>query len=144
LRAGLGKTFDEAIESLRKIEEHTQNRPTLGQFDLSCKRLLTAEWLSDRPAIAYAVSKIFREHSTPLLKVAEILRRIAAFENIFLRSNVDISGGSVSRGIARFKEIPERVQIMDKLVEELVTSEWYVWPPGVDSSPLNGSPAQER
>ena len=142
---GLGKAFDKAIETLREVEEHTRSTPTVGEFDLFSKRLLRAMWISDRPAIAYAVSSIFRKHSKPPLKVAEICRRMAAFENAFLRANVDRSGGSVNREMSRFKKNPNRVQIMDRLVEEVLTSEWYDWPPGVSCSgdPPNESPGQE-
>ena len=91
--------------------------------------MLSAEWISDRPAIAYAVDTILRKHSNPPLKVADIRKRIATFENKFLQANVDDSGASVARGISRFKEDPERVRIIDGLIEELLASEWYVWPP---------------
>jgi hypothetical protein len=137
---GLGNAFDKAVESLRELEEQARNRFTVGEFDSLSNKLLTTGWLFDRPAIAYAVSGILRKHSNPPLKVAEIHSRIARFENAFLHANVDSSGASVAREISRFKENPKRVQIMDRLVEELVTSEWYDWPPGVSCT---GDPPDE-
>jgi len=126
---GLGKAFDKAIDSLHELIVQARKEPTVGEADLFHKRMLSAEWISDRPAIAYAVDTIFREHSSPPLKVSEIRQRIAAFENKFLQANVDSGGASVAREISRFKENPERARIMDGLIEELVTSDWYVWPP---------------
>jgi len=126
---GLGDAFDKTIDSLRELVGRAGADPTVGETDLLYKRLLSAEWISDRPAIAYAADSIFRKHSNPPLKVADIQKRIAKFENLFLQANVDESGGSVAREISRFKEDSEHVRIMDGLIGELIVSDWYVWPP---------------
>ena len=125
---GLEIGFDNAIDSLRELVGRAGHEPTMGETDLLYKRFLGAVWISDRPAIAYAVDAVFRKHSSPRVKVADIRQRIATFENKFLQANVDDSGASVAREISRFKEDPERVRIMDGLIEELLTSDWYVWP----------------
>lgn len=124
---GLGIAFDRAIGSLQELTGEA-GAPTVAEMDLLSKRLLNSLWVSDRPAIAYASDTIFRRHSNPPLKVADILRRIAKFENLFLQANVDEPGGSVAREISRFKEDSEHVRIMDGLITELLASEWYIWP----------------
>src|SRR5208337_3208579 len=121
--------FGCAIDSLRELVGRAGDEPTMGETDLLYKRFLGAAWISDRPAIAYAVDTVFRKHSNPRMKVADIRRRVATFENKFLLANVDDSGSSVAREISRFKKDPERVRVMDELIEELLTSDWYVWPP---------------
>jgi hypothetical protein len=126
---GLGDAFDKTINSLHELVGRAGADPTVGETDLLYKRLLSAEWISDRPALAYAADSIFRKHSNPPLKVADIHKRIAKFENLFLQANVDESGGSVARAISRFKEDPEHIRIMDGLIEKLLTSDWYTWPP---------------
>jgi hypothetical protein len=127
IRRGLGMAFEQAIGSLQKLTGDA-GAPTVGEMDLLSKRLLDSLWVSDRPAIAYASDVIFRKHANPQLKVADILQRIAKFENLFLQANIDESGGSVAREISRFKEDSEHVRIMDGLIKELLASEWYVSP----------------
>jgi hypothetical protein len=129
LLGGLENAFTKAIDSLHGLARQAAEGLTVAEMDLLSKRLCRAEWISDRPTIAYAVDRIFRKHSDPRLKVADILRRIAKFENTFLRANVDDSGGSVAREISRFKEDPERVRIVNGLIDELLGSDWYTWPP---------------
>lgn len=137
LGRGLENTLEKAVDSLRELATKAGDNPTVGEMDLLSKRLLSVEWVSDRPAIAYAADSILRKHSKPPLKVADILRRIATFENKFLQANVDDSGASVAREISRFKEDPEHVRIMDGLIEELLASDWYVWPP--EAAPDRGA-----
>jgi hypothetical protein len=137
---GLGNAFDRAIHSLHELVARAGDEPTVGETDSLYKRVLNAEWISDRPAIAYGVDAIFRKHSSPPLKATDIQKRIAKFENIFLQANVDDSGASVAREITRFKKDRERVRIMDGLIAELLASDWYAWPP--ETTPDKGREAE--
>lgn len=131
---GLDAAFDMSIGSLEELANRAVSDPTVGETDLLYKSLLNTEWISDRPAIAYAVDIIMRKYAQPPLRVSDVRRRIATFENKFLRANVDSSGASVVREIFRFKENPGRVRTMDGLIEELLTGEWFVWPPEANSA----------
>lgn len=128
LGRGLGEAFDGAIASLEKLEQVARTI-TVGDSEKITKAILDVGWPFERPSAAYAFRRIFEKHSAPPMKVSEILSRIAFFENKFLRANVSDDGTSVAREICRFKEDAERVQIMDALLENLLTAEWYVRPP---------------
>jgi len=128
LRRGLGEAFDRAIAALERLESAAKTF-TVGDSERTMKAILDVNWPFERPSVAYALRRIFENHSAPPMKVSDILRRIASFENRFLRANVSDDGTSVAREISRFKQDAERVRIMDALLENFLTAEWYVWPP---------------
>ncbi|TAM79780.1 MAG: hypothetical protein EPN47_18480 [Acidobacteria bacterium] len=131
LRRDLGEAFDSAITSLEKLEQSAKTF-TVADSKMTMKAVLDIGWPFERPSTAYVFRCLFEEHSSPRMNVADTLRRIAFFENRFLRANVSDDGSSVAREISRFKQDAERVRIMDALIENFLTSEWYIRPPAMN------------
>jgi hypothetical protein len=131
LSAELGQEFHRAIGALEKLEKAAKTI-TAGDSKRMMKAVLEVGWPFERPCVAYALRCIFEKHSSPRMEVSEILRRIAFFENKFLHANVAGDGTSVAREISRFKRNADRVWIMRGLLENLLTAEWYVWPPEIN------------
>lgn len=136
LKGPLREKLDGAIKALRELEQQAANRYTVRAFDFWNKRLLATCWLFDRPAVAYVIHHLFEKHAARKFGDGEICKRIAQFESRFLGHCIHVdSGQSVARAISRFKVKKERVHLMDDLLGQLLTAEWYVWPPRASLGP---------
>jgi len=136
LTSPLREKLDGAVNALRELEQQAAKRYTVRAFDFWNKRLLATCWLFDRPAVAYAIHKLFEKHAARKFGDGEIYKRIAHFENRFLGHSIHVeSGQSVARAIFRFKINKERMQLLDTLLGHLLTAEWYVWPPDASLGP---------